>query len=407
VTLPVGTFAVAPPPDLLLLARFDGSPLQTVGQGFPALDGELTYGEGRFGQALRLPADGGLTFPISENLDLDAGTISMWALLPERYSAGGNGRHYLFAASASPEDDARIYSGTLALRREAGPDGAPRWNFWTTPASGEADRDDLTAPDTLGAGWRHIAVTWDTRGGRKALYLDGALAAERAAVSLPEDVGRLLQIGRFTFGGRTIGAAFDELAVFRRALAPAEIAALAAATAPLPASSAVVSQPVVFVDTNAFDDEGGIVAVQLGRDGVFEDPQPYYDRFRWSLPPVEGRYDLAVRYFDRASNSTTLTETVTLDMAPRGSAALLGADALGATLAISVTDAHPPLSVQISQRADFAGAGWQPLRPVLPWTWQREGPRQLFVRFRDAGGNISEALQVTPAWRIYLPVVGR
>lgn len=317
-TPPVGTMAVNPPADLLFAAGFDGHVVQGVGRGFPILYGQQRYTAGRAGEALYLgPA--GLTYPVAGNLQAAAGTVSLWAELPASYPAGRVPRHYLFAASASP-DGAPVYSNTLALRRDvAGPTGDPAWVFWTT-AGDEASRDLLAAPDTLGPGWHHFAVTWDGEAGRKALYIDGALAAEVAGASLPTTLGEVLQLGRFTYGGGHSGVALDDLAVYGRALSGAEVAALAAAAPGQAEGPLLLDGPAVRVDTNAIDDQGGIVAVQLGLDGVFEDPQPYFDSYRWTLPVGPGDYELAVRYIDRAGNSTTVRRAV--QVAPAASTRL-------------------------------------------------------------------------------------
>jgi murein DD-endopeptidase MepM/ murein hydrolase activator NlpD len=312
---PVGTLAVQPPAGLLFAAAFDGHAVQSVGRGFPTFYGRPRFAEGRSGEGLVLGA-AGLTYPVAGNLKPAAGTISLWAALPEHYPAGRIPRHYLFAASASP-DGAPVYSGTLALRRDAaGPGGPPAWTFWTT-ADGEATRDLLSAPDSFGPGWHHFAVTWDAETGEKALYLDGVRAAAAGGVTLPAAFGDVLQLGRFTYGGGPIGAVLDDLAVYGRALTPGEIAALAAAPPATAVAPQVLTSRTVRLDTNAIDDQGGIVAVQLGLDGVFEDPQPYYDSYRWVLPAVPGRHELAVRYGDRAGNTATVTQTVELDLRTR------------------------------------------------------------------------------------------
>ncbi len=313
-TPPIGTLAINPPADLLFAAGFDGHVVQDVGRGFPTLYGSQRFVAGRSGQALFLgPA--GLTYPVAGNLRAAAGTISLWAELPASYPAGRIPRHYLLAASANPDGDP-VYSNTLALRRDmAGPDGAPAWVFWTTAAD-ESSRDLLAAPDTLAPGWHHFAITWDGETGRKALYLDGALAAEVEGVALPRALGEVLQLGRFTYGGGHIGAALDDLAIYGRALSAEEIAALADAPPGAAEEPLVLRERTVRVDTNAIDDQGGIVAVQLGLDGEFEAPQPYYDSYRWTLSAGSGLHELAVRYVDRAGNTTTVTRTVRLDLTP-------------------------------------------------------------------------------------------
>lgn len=402
---PLAAVAFAPPDDLLYLADFDERLIQHVGQGFPNLDGQAEFREGRFGQALYIGPEMGLTLPLSDNLQLEAGTLSFWANLPDVYPPTSVERHYLFAASANAFDEAGIYSGTLALRREFAADGVPMWNFWTTPASGEAGRHDLQATDTLGSGWHHFAVAWDARRGWKGLYIDGrAVALTVDAVQLPIDVGSLLHLGRFTYGGQSIAAAFDELMISARVLSAEEIAALALASQPFAPSAELLHHRRVLLDTNALDDQGGVVAVQIGRDGEFGAPQAYYDRYRWNLPAAEGRYDLAVRFYDRAGNISTISHTLELDLPPELAATLIGNDGEQIELALATQWADGPLEIQISERASFAGAEWQRFRPRQRWQW-RDEPRTLYLRLRDANGRIGPTERVLPQGRILLPLV--
>lgn len=430
-TPPLGTLSINPPEDLLFLAGFDGHTLQSVGHGFPIAEGDLTFEPGRYGDSLRIASRGGLTYPISDNVHLEAGSISLWARVPERYPPNSIQRHYLFAASANTAGGSHRYPGTIALRRDLlGPDNTPQWTFWTTPLRGEDEPDYLSVADTLAPGWHHFAVTWDAEDGSKTLYLDGEKVASVTGIVLPENVGSVLQIGRFTYGGSQSGMLIDDLAVFGRALSAHEIAELADASTPVTSSATALATPTVQIDTNATDREGGVVAVQLGRNGVFEDPQPYYDAFRWSLPQREGAHSLAVRYFDRAGNSTTITRTVEVDLPPRGNVTLIDSDELQATLEISATDVHNPIAMQISSRPDFGDAGWQPLRQSITWEWEAETrltspagshpatgrsvrhqeradvPR-VHVWFRDANGNITRPLRITaPApTSIYFPLI--
>jgi murein DD-endopeptidase MepM/ murein hydrolase activator NlpD len=406
-TPPSAELTVEPQPDLLLLARFDDSPVQHVGAGSPAVDGAPTYEEAKFGRGLRLPPGAGLSYPTAGNLRADTGTIAFWARLPDQYPSNGTGRHYLLAASAHP-DEGPVYSGTLALRRDLlGPGEAPRWNFWTTPESGAAARDDLAAPDTLAPGLHHFAITWDRDAGRKALYLDGALAAAASGAALPADVGAALRLGRWAPGAGASGATFDELAIFGRALDPAEVAELAAAPAPLRAGAARVAGLELRLDANAVDDVG-IVSVQLGVNGMFGDPQPYEDSYRLTLPAETGVYTVAARFFDRAGNSATVSATVELAQPPAPAVRLEDLTPLGATLVVSDAATHEGVELQIAARPDFASATWQPLPQRLPWTWPADTARVAWVRFRDRDGLTSAPLLVGPdARRLYLPLVSR
>lgn len=399
-TPPIGTLSINPPEGLLLLVRFDGHTVQEVGRGQAAVEGTLNFQAGRYDRGLNLPLDSGLTYPISGNLSLDAGTLSVWANIPETYPAGQLPRHYLFAASANPEDGDRGYPNTMALRREvSAQDGLPQWSFWTVGQDGQ--NHSLVVSDTLQAGWHHIATTWNNTTGSKALYVDGKRVASADGVALPGDVGEVLQLGRFTYGGLQSGVVLDEFAVFDSVLPDERIAALAQSAEPLQSSSAVLQTTDVWLDTNAVDAEGLIVAMQSGIDGHFEDPLPYYDTLRWTLEPEEGQHTLAVRYFDRASNRRVVSQTVTLDLPPRGHAQIRTRDAMGATLVVSATDTHMPIEMQLSQSEDFVGAVWEPLRNNPRWIWDwdmaekgHEREPVLYVRFRDAQGTLSERLRL-------------
>jgi murein DD-endopeptidase MepM/ murein hydrolase activator NlpD len=321
---PLAALAVNPPADLLFLARFDGSPLQQIGAGMPTVAGKLGYGDVKFGAGARVAGGDRLAFPTSGNLRLDAGTIAFWARLPERYPETGNNRQYLLAASAHA-DEGPIYTATLALRRDLlGPNGAPQWDFWTTPESGQPGRNDLTAPDTLAPGLHHFAITWDRAKQSKALYLDGARVSAISGVELPADVGATLDLGRWAPGANAAGVAFDDLAIFGRALGPADIGQLAASTTPLLASAPRVTDPNLTVETHAIDDGGAIMSVQLAVNGVFGDPQPYNERYSLRLPDATGVYTVAARLFDRAGNSTVVSTTVTLAQPSPPSISLIG-----------------------------------------------------------------------------------
>jgi hypothetical protein len=383
----------------------------------PTVKGEPVFVPGQYGQALSLTQREGLTYPVTENIRLDAGSISMWAYVPEDYPPSSIDRHYLIAASASPEDlQQGIYTGTLALRRDLlGLDEAPRWDFWTTPLQGEDARDDLAAADTLDPGWHHFAITWDAERDSKALYLDGKLVAETDDAVLPDAIGPVLQLGRFTFGNRQSGMLLDELAIFGRALEADEIADLAAVGEPLPASATVVQTSTLLLDTNALDMQSGIRAVQMGRNGELAPPVDYHETFRWQLPDQEGTYVLEARYLDGAGNAASVTRTVELDLPPRGEAVFASSNELTATLAISATDQQQPIMMQISTRRSFFGAPWRPLETAVVWHWKgaqdnepsAEQP-ELYVRFRDAGGQLSEPIRVTtPFGRAYLPLLMR
>jgi murein DD-endopeptidase MepM/ murein hydrolase activator NlpD len=404
-TPPTASIAVNPPADLLLLDNFDGGALPQIGAGTPTVAGALEQVEAKFGKGALAAGDDRLAFPTAGNLSLDAGTIAFWARLPERYPETKNGRHYLIAASAHA-DEGPVYTGTLALRRDTlGPNDTPRWDFWTTPESGEAGRDDLAAPDTLSAGWHHFAISWDRTAKTKALYIDGARALAITGVALPEDVGAELDLGRWSPGGSASGVAFDELAIWRRALAPAEIAALAARAEPLKASATQTSGQALDMVVKAADDGGAIVGMQLAVDGIWDDPQPYQERARLALPDATGTYTIGARLFDRAGNSTVVSTTVALMPTPQPRVELQDVTDLGATLVLTQAEQAVRLEVQVDASPDLAGAGWLALPTRVAWRWPAAGPRVAWVRFRDETGASVGVWPIGPdARRLFVPL---
>jgi murein DD-endopeptidase MepM/ murein hydrolase activator NlpD len=309
-TAPNATLTLNPQPGLRLLAHFDGSALQQVGAGAPIVAGAPAYPATDGGAGVLIGENDRLAFPSASNIVTASGTIAAWVTLPQSYPANRRMRSYLLSSSANP-DSSPVYTNTLALRREVEPGGAARWNFWTTPASGEAGRNELLAPDTLAPGRHHLAITWDRQAGAKALYLDGQLAAAAAGLELPSEFAATIDLGRFGAGGAPGGIVIDDLAIFDRALDAAEIARMAA-DALGQATTSVTTQRQITLDLNASDDSGGIVRVEIGVNGVFGDPQPFADAFSLELPDQPGLYTVGVRLYDRAGNRAVVEQAIQL-----------------------------------------------------------------------------------------------
>ncbi len=403
-TPPIGTIRVTPPDHVLLSVSFDGHPLQTIGQGLPYINGTLRFADGRFGQAL-ISDRAEIAFPTTGNLNIERGTISLWVEIPENFPANSLNRHYLLATSAEPIG-APIYTGTLALRRDQlGANGNAQWTFWTVgdATSGE---DLLSVPDTLNPGWHHFAISWDSVNGKKWLYIDGILVAERSSSVLPYLTGAFLYVGRFSSGGPSAGVRIDELTVFDRSLTQAEIAALATESS-LTVEPIVVTERTIRIDTNALDDNGGIVAVILSMNGEASDPLPYYDSYRWSLPPVEGEHVVEVHYFDRAGNTTVVSQTVVLNLPPQATARAEWLDLTTVRVVLNASDHHLPLEIQLSETPDFTTAAWLPFVPEVRWRWETTETPRLFVRFRDATGQMGLPIEVVPTYHVFVPLTQR
>ncbi|EFO81541.1 peptidase M23B [Oscillochloris trichoides DG-6] len=401
---PLALLTLNPPADLLLAADFDGHPLQSVGAGFPASIGDLRYQTGQHGEALVINS-AELTYPSNQNLNPAVGTLSVWVEVPNSYPANRIERHYLIAASANPSA-APVYTDTLALRRDMlGPGDSPRWIFWTVGAEA-ASSHELAVPDTLAPGWHHFAISWEARNGSKRLAIDGVEVAQATGVVLPNDVGPVIQVGRFSYGGAGAGVSMDGLRIYQRALSSSEIAALAAGEE-ANLSAAWTNRPRIRLDTNAIDAEGGVVAVEIGVDGTFAAPQPYYDAYAVRLPDEEGPHTVEVRYTDRAGNTRSISQTIVLDLPPLLHMNLEPTGPLGATITLQAEDAGTGgLMMQVTQQQNFRDVPWQPLRERFFWAWNPELPQQVQVRLRDRAGNISVPEVAFPVQqRIYLPLV--
>jgi murein DD-endopeptidase MepM/ murein hydrolase activator NlpD len=415
---PSGSLAVAPDSDLGLLAHFDETVVPSIGQGLVEFTGaagaKARFTEGVFGQAAQLAPSLGLSYPISGNLELEQGTIAFWAKLPPEYPSNRTRRHYLFAASANPEDG-KVYTDTLALRREQTDDGAA-WNFWTVDDAGTAH--SLTVSDTLQTdAWHHFAVVWERATGRKSLLIDGQLVAQASAIKLPASFGERLQLGRFIAGFGASNIAIDELALFRRTLSGKEIKRLAErqdvysrSAGPISTAS-IVTDPTVVLDANALDAQGGIVSVELRRDNEpWSDPLPYHDSYRWTISGTEGTHSFAIRYRDRANNETVVTTTLELQRPLSATAEVRSVFDTAAVLGWSLDGVDPQPSgsqsreqwlsehveMQLSNREDFRDAVWEPFVDVRVWNWQPGQERKVYVRFRDERGRISKPLLLGP-----------
>jgi hypothetical protein len=401
---------------LRLLVHFDDTIVPTLGQGLPTVGGPPEaaprFATGTFGNAVRIPDDSELTYPVDGNMQQERGTVALWAQIPQHYPNTSTDRHYLWSVSAHPDNEP--YPNTLALRREVN-DGTAQWNFWTVDSEGK--RHDLRFGDTLKAGsWHHFAVSWDQRGGRKALYIDGRLVADAKDVQLPVQLGDRLQVGRFmpTFGAS--GALLDELGVWSRVLNPREIQQLAAQQDPYTRASGpivtarVVSGSAVLFDANAIGG-AGVATMQLRRnDEPWTPPLPYYDSYRWTLPDTTGQQTFAVKYIDRNNDATVVTATLDVVAPLTGNAKVAASDKKSLTVDLDIQNVAVPaeyqqvptawygqeIEMQLSQLNDFSDVFWQPYTVQHTWTWQPEQPHKLYVRFRDRQGRVSAPVVVVP-----------
>ncbi len=188
-------------------------------------ENESVTGRPGAGQALRLTGDHPVNTRVGNFHRHDPFTVSLWLQVPDTKE-----RAVVFHRSRAWTDaGSRGYELLLE-------DGRFKWSlihFWP----GDALSVRATSPAPVGR-WLHVAVTNDGSGRAAGLrlFVDGRPAAvEIVRDHLTKDItgggGDTLALGeRFRDRGFT-GGLVDDLAVFSRALAPVEIAALAGTAA--------------------------------------------------------------------------------------------------------------------------------------------------------------------------------
>ncbi len=226
-------------------------------------------------------------------------------------------------------------------------------------------------------------------------------------MELPTVVGSLIELGRWSAGAGASGVVFDDLAIYGRALGPAEVAQLALRDEPIAGSAAQVDNLRLQLQVKALDDAGPVVGLQLGVDGVWADPQPYAEQASLQLPAAPGSYQVAARLVDRAGNSTVVSQTVMLAEPGLPLIELSAIDELGATLTIAPPPGGLAYEAQASGQAGFADATWQALPLAERWLWPAGQPRLIWLRVRAPGGAPGPALVIGPdVRRTWLPVAG-
>lgn len=159
-------------------------------------------------------------------VDPAAGTVSFW-FRPGAEWEKRNGNFHWFRA------------GHLALTLF--PDGV---NFMTGRTDNGKFRWDYGCGSNRVRNWQpgewhHVAVTWDRAAKRKAVWLDGERAKASSTEVFPDAIA---PAGEFIFA--EFPGEYDELAVWTRVLAPAEIARLCGYPELLPEAFGLTAEPV-------------------------------------------------------------------------------------------------------------------------------------------------------------------
>ncbi|MCS6967453.1 MAG: hypothetical protein RMJ44_03420 [Cytophagales bacterium] len=123
---------------------------------------------------------------------------------------------------------------------------------------------------------------------------------------------------------------------------------------------------------------------------------PMQNVITWKLdPPGDGERVVQVRFRDEAGNySPVAQDAIIVDTEPPMLPRILidGGNrytkSLSVGLRLSAIGAH---EMQISNDSTFQNIAWRPYNTTAAWTLpDKDGPRRVYVRFRDQAGNISE-----------------
>jgi hypothetical protein len=186
-------------------------------------DGQLTGGtwisDGRFGGALRLAAGDAVAVP-----GLPAATpnwtVSVWLRMSAAQLASSGGD--LFTEVLSTEN-LRSAGWQINVDKRL---AQPRYvfSYWSPPLM---DYIGVECSCVETGAWVHLAATVDTNSNRITLYLNGMFVDQETRPSdiVPGD--SRLYFGRWNMDGRLLNGDLDDVAIWARAMAPAEISALA------------------------------------------------------------------------------------------------------------------------------------------------------------------------------------
>ena len=123
----------------------------------------------------------------------------------------------------------------------------------------------------------------------------------------------------------------------------------------------------------------------------------------WQLSPTDGSHTIYVRFRDRDGlESPPLARSVLLDREPPTGQAIVHAGDRP-QLELQARDGISGV-VGVLVGHDDAAGDWQPFQPVLALP---PGTTSVWVRFRDAAGNVSDRLPARDGYLTYLPLVVR
>ena len=193
--------------------------LDDVGERHGKVEGQVVQVDGHRGQALRFDGDDAV---VLERIVQGTFSVAFWLRSDQRGPGRGDEKGWFHGAGLV---DAEV-PGIVA-------DWGISWYADGRVLAGTGDPETFlaSAPGNHDGQWHHVAFTRDQASGRIALYVDGVLQGFAKGSTAELSAPPRLVIGRLQPGGHGYRGDLDEIQFYGRALAAAEVAALAFAAA--------------------------------------------------------------------------------------------------------------------------------------------------------------------------------
>jgi|GEM_PF-3636586 len=182
--------------ETLLLCHFDGTS-GCEGNIIASTSSGVSYPAGKYGQGISLSSSGAVTYPTSENMNKERGSIGIW-VKPDDVTR----EHQLFYL----ED----FTGQKQFSLYFSPEGT----FFEVYDMDGIKNSVKAGP--LNTNWNHILVTWDVLYGIR-IYLNGNQAAYKTAKWEMKDLGIDMHLGSMG-PEKILEGVMDEFVVYSRAL---------------------------------------------------------------------------------------------------------------------------------------------------------------------------------------------
>ena len=157
---------------------------------------------------------------------------------------------------------------------------------------------------------------------------------------------------------------------------------------------------LVTLTLSATDNSGNVTQMRFSNDNSNWSTWEIYrtTRYDWTLPGGDGSKTVFAQFRDEAGNiSSSVSDNIVLDMtAPTGcSVRINGAAGSTASTSVTLTLAATGADEVRFSNDNTTWTNWEGYIATKAWTlaWGADGPRTVYVQFRDSAGNLAFAQQ--------------